>query len=385
MDPLLSWRDEFPILARTVHLINHSLGAMPRRTRTRLDEFADTWETRGVRAWEEGWWEMPVTVGNLVGRLIGAGEGETVMHQNVAVAQSLVLSCFDWTARRNKLVTDALNFPSNLYQYHAAPGMRVVKVPSDDGIRTPLEKLLAAIDEETALVVVSHVIFRSSAIQDVRAIVEKAHRVGALVCDDVYQAAGVLPVDVRALGIDFATGGSVKWLCGGPGAGFLYVRRDLWPSLKPWATGWMAHREPFAFSNEPIDYAPGAYRFLNGTPGIPSLYSAMSGYEIIAEVGVERIREKSVRQTGRVIALADAAGYRVNSPRDSQERGGSVIVDVPNGYEVAKELARRDFLVDFRPGAGIRIGPHFYNTDQEIDALFAEISQVRESLPAAVG
>jgi kynureninase len=384
MDELLRWRAEFPILEQTVHLINHSLGAMPRRTRDRLNEFADTWQTRGIRAWEEGWWDMPVRVGDLIGRIIGAGPGETVMHQNVSVANALVLSCFDWTARRNKLVTDSLNFPSNLYQFHehAGQGMRVVKVQSPDGIHVPLERLLEEIDEETALVSISHVIFRSAFVQDVAAIVEKAHAVGAMVCADVYQSAGVMPVDVRAWDVDFATGGSVKWLCGGPGAGFLYVRPDLWPSLRPKATGWMAHREPFAFSGEPIEYAEDAFRFLNGTPGIPALYSAMSGYEIILEAGVERIRAKSVKQTEQLIQLAEEAGFRVVSPKIPAERGGSIILDVPHGYEVTRELARRNFLVDFRPGAGIRVGPHFYNTNEELQLLVREIRTVLEAVAA---
>ena len=285
-DPLLEWRKEFPILGHTTYMISHSLGAMPDRARVRMMEYADTWATRGIRAWEEGWWEMPFTVGNLIGRIIGAGEGETGMQQNVSASQSIVCSCFDWRARRNKLVTDGLNFPSNNYIYHSLEraGARVVTVPSPDGFTLPVEHILEAIDEETALVSVSHVAFRSSYVQDVAAITRRAHEVGAMVVADLYQSAGTLPVDVRALGVDFATGGSVKWLCGGPGAGYLYVRRDLWPHLTPAATGWMAHEEPFAFDGGPIRYADSAYRFLNGTPNVPGMYAARSGYEIVNEI-----------------------------------------------------------------------------------------------------
>jgi kynureninase len=167
--------------------------------------------------------------------------------------------------------------------------------------------------------------------------------------------------------LDFATGGSVKWLCGGPGAGYLYVRRDLWPTLKPAATGFMAHEEPFAFASGPIRYADSAYRFLNGTPNVPALYSARSGYEIINEIGVPAIREKSIRQTARLIALADEAGIKVNTCRDPRKRGGVVTFDVPNGKDVTRELIRREILVDYRPGAGIRVAPHFYTTDEELE------------------
>ncbi len=369
MDPLLAWRDEFPILSHTTYMISHSLGAMPRRAVTRVNEFTETWAERGIRAWEEGWWEMPITVGNLVGAIIGAGEGEVVMQQNVSICQSVVTSCFDWSGRRNKLVSDSLNFPSNDYIHHglARQGARIVTV---DG---PIEDSLDAIDEETQLVSVSHVAFRNSYQQDLRAITQRAHAAGAMVMADLYQSAGTVPVDVRALGVDFATGGSVKWLCGGPGAGYLYVRRDLWDKLQPAATGWMAHEQPFAFEGGPIRYAHDAFRFLNGTPNVPALYSARSGYEIVNEIGVPAIRAKSIRQTQRLIELADEAGIAVNNPRDPSKRGGVVILDVQNGYEVTKELARREVLVDYRPGAGIRVAPHFYTSDDELERTISEV------------
>jgi kynureninase len=382
-DPLLHWREQFPVLDNTVYLISHSLGAMPRRTRDRLNEYADAWSTRSIRAWEEGWWEMPVTVGNLVGRIIGAGVGEVTMHPNVSICQSIVASCFDWSGRRNKIVSEGLNFPSNLYIHRQLEGLgaRVVTVPSEDGITIPQDKLLAAIDEDTLLVSVSHVIFKSAFIQDLRAIVKRAHEVGAMVMADIYQSAGTLPLNVRALEVDFATGGSVKWLCGGPGAGYLYVRRDLWPTLQPKVTGWMAHKNPFAFDSGAIDYADDAFRFLNGTPNIPAMYAARSGYEIVGEVGVEAIREKSMRQTALLIGLAEEAGFAVNSPREANQRGGTVSVDVPNGYEVTQELLRRDVLVDYRPGAGIRMAPHFYTKDEELEFAMREIRSI--TVPAA--
>lgn len=384
MDGLLAWRKEFPALDTVVHMISHSLGAMPRRAGERLREYAETWSTRGIRAWEEGWWEMPVAVGDLVGRIIGAGPGEVVMQQNVSTCVATVLSCLDWSGRRNKIVSEALNFPSNLYQCHAAGklGARVVAVPSDDGVGVPLDRLLRAIDEETLLVFVSHVLFRSSFVQNLAAITRRAHEAGAMVLADIYQSAGCVPVDVRALGVDFATGGSVKWLCGGPGAGYLYVRRDLWPKLEPRFTGWMAHKRPFAFETGAIDYAEDSFRFLNGTPAIPALYAASAGYEIVAEIGVQKICEKSLRQTARLIQLAEEAGFRVNGPRDPAERGGTVVIDVPDAAEVTRELLRRNFLVDHRPGAGIRVAPHFYTNDEEVDLTIREMRAIvrKESL-----
>lgn len=367
-DPLLVWRKEFPILASTTYMISHSLGAMPRRTADALQQFANTWATRGIRAWEEGWWDMPVTTGDLIATLIGAGKSEVVMHQNVSICQWIVTSCFNWSGPRNKLVTDGLNFPSNDYIYYGLErqGARIVSVSSPDGMTLPLELLLDAIDEQTQLVSVSHVAFRSSYVQDLAAITKRAHEVGAMVVADLYQSAGCLPVDVRALNLDFATGGSVKWLCGGPGAGYLYVRRDLWDKLQPAATGWAAHREPFAFAPAPMDFAPDAMRFLSGTPNVPALYSARGGYEIINEIGVEAIRAKSLRQTQFLMDLADEADFPVRTCREPDRRGGVVILDIPWGKEVTKELARREILVDYRPGAGIRIAPHFYTTDEEI-------------------
>ena len=362
-------------------MISHSLGAMPRRAAHALQQFADTWASRGVRAWEEGWWKMPVTIGDLIASIIGAGPGEVAMQQNVSVCQSIVMSCLEWHGRRNKLVTDGLNFPSNDYIYHslARHGVRVVSVPSPDGMGLPLDLMLDAIDEETQLVSVSHVAFRSSYVQDLAAITKRAHDVGAFIIADVYQSAGILPLNVRALNVDFATGGSVKWLCGGPGAGYLYVRRDLWPRLEPAFTGWMAHRQPFAFEGGPIHFAPDIFRFLNGTPNIPALYAARSGYEIINDIGIGPIREKSQRQTQRLIDLASDAGLIVRSICDPKQRGGVVIVDVPNGKEVTQQLARREILVDYRPNAGIRISPHFYSTDEELDHTIAEIRSILEA------
>jgi len=377
-DELLHWRKEFPILDTTVYMISHSLGAMPRGVYSKLKEYGDKWATRGVRAWAEGWWEMPQTVGDKVGRIIGADPGTVVMHQNVSICQSVIISCFDFKGKRNKIVYSDMNFPSVMYVYEAqkSNGARIDMVKSDNGITVSLQKMLDAIDEETLLVPISHVLYKSAFIKDVKPIVEKAHSVGAKVILDVYQSAGTIPFSVKELDVDFAVGGSVKWLCGGPGAGFLYVKPELISELEPKTTGWMAHEHPFDFEIGEIKYAPDIFRFLHGSPHIPALYSAVSGYDIINAIGVEKIRQKSKRQTSYLVSLAEERGFRVTSPLDPEQRGSTITVDVPHAQAVTKELIRREFIVDFRPGAGIRISPHYYTKDEELELTIEEIRHI---------
>jgi kynureninase len=369
MRDLLDYRAEFPTLEHTTYLISHSLAPMPRRAEERLAEYARTWRERGIRAWGEGWWEMPLTVGDQVGRIIGAPPGSTVMHQNVAVAESVVLSCFSPADRgRNRIVYERGNFPSVRYLYQAQADLDVVVCEDDVG-------MVDAIDERTLLVPISHVLFRSGEIQDVGPIVRRAHEVGAHVVLDCYQSAGILPFDVTALEIDFAVGGSVKWLCGGPGNGWLYVRPDLAERLTPRATGWQAHARPFAFEEE-MEYAAGAARFLTGTPNVPAHYAATAGYDLIEEIGVARIRENSLRQTQLLIELADDAGFEVRSPRDAVRRGGTVTVSVPDFPAVHRELTERQILCDFRPDSGIRLGPHYFTTDEELRFAVAQVEEI---------
>ncbi len=369
---LAAYRDRFPILAETTYLINHSLGAMPAAAEERLAEYAHVWKTRGIRAWGEGWWTMPLEVGDQIGRIIGAEPGTTVMHQNVAVAEAIVLSCFRTVdPRRNRVVYEAANFPSVRYLYQAQPELEVV-------VCEDAEEIVAAIDERTLLVPISHVLFRSGEIQDVEAITRRAHEVGARVVLDCYQSAGIVPFSVDELGVDFAVGGSVKWLSGGPGNGWLYVRPDLILELQPTFMGWQAHEAPFAFEPE-LRYADSIARFLTGTPNVPALYAATAGYDLIEEVGVERIRENSLRQTELLIGLADAAGFEVRSPRDAARRGGTVSIYVPDFEAVHKELAERQVLCDFRSDAGIRLGPHYFNTDAELEYAIALIGEILES------
>lgn len=384
-DELLRYRPEFPILERTTYLISNSLGAMPRGVYDAMKGYADTWATRGVRAWEERWWMLAAEVGDEIGALMNAPRGAVATHQNVTTCQAVVASCFDFSGKRNKIVYTDLNFPSVMYFWEAqrATGARVHMVKTDDGIRVPTERLLDAIDETTLLVPVSHVIFRSSFIQNAKAIIEKAHRVGAHVLLDIFQSLGNVPVDVQALDVDFACGGVLKWLCGGPGVGYLYVRPDLGKKLEPKFTGWFAHQNSMAFEIGPIRYTDPPFRFMNGTSNIPALEAARPGLKIIAEVGIERIREKSGRQTARLIALADERRWNVNSPRNPQERGGTVSIDMPHSQDVCRELLKRDILVDWRPRAGVRMSPHFYNTDRELEAAMDTAEEILRDKAAA--
>ncbi|MBX6332627.1 MAG: aminotransferase class V-fold PLP-dependent enzyme [Gemmatimonadaceae bacterium] len=388
-DPLLRFRAEFPILERTTYLVSNSLGAMPRTVPERLAEYAAAWGERGVRAWAEGWWQMPVTVGDEIAPLIGAGPGEVAMLPNVTIAQAAILSALDYTPPRDTIVMTSLDFPSVRYVHDTLAtrlGARIVTVPSDDGIGIDTARLLEAIDERTRLVSISYVLFRSAYIMDVDAICRRAHDVGALVALDAFHAVGVIPVDVKQCGADFLTGGVLKWLCGGPGGCFLYVAPAVRDTLAPSLTGWQAHARPFAFEGA-MDYAAGAFRWLNGTPVIPALYAAVEGPRCVRRAGIEAIRAKSIRQTSRLIALADARGYRVSAPRDPERRGGTVAFDVPHGYEVAQALLARDIIVDYRPEAGIRVAPHFYTSDEEVESVVEAIDEIlaRESWRAFAG
>ena len=381
---LESWRSEFPILETCTYLVSHSLGAMPRRARTYLAAFADQWDRRGVRAWHEGWWETGCETGNLLAPILGVAKNTITMHQNATVAQAIVASCFSYTAPRNRIVLQDLDFPTNHYLFEgfARYGAEIVYVPSDNTVQAPIERLVEAIDDRTALVNVSLVLFRSSCLQEVRPVIERAHHVGARVVLDVYQAAGTVPLALADLGADFAVGGSVKWLCGGPGAGYLYVRPDLAPVLEPAVSGWAGHAAPFAFETGASRYAGDTTRFQSGTPNVPSLASARAGYEIVAEIGVTAIRERSLRLTRRFMDAAAKHGWRLNTPSADHERGGAVVIDVPDGARVADELIRRDVIVDYRPQAGIRLAPHFYNTEAEVDRAIetmAELTMARTS------
>jgi len=383
-DPLLRFRPEFPILEKTTYLISNSLGAMPRAAATALAEYAQTWATRGVRAWADSWWDMSVTVGDGIAPLLGAAAGTVSMLPNVTTASAVALSCLNYAPPRNRIVMVDGEFPSVRYVYESLAtrlGGRVVTVPSPEGqgLTADAERIIEAIDERTALVAISHVLFKSAFVLDIPPIAEKCRRVGALLLLDAYQSVGTLPVDVASLGADMLVGGVLKWLCGGPGGAFLYVRPDLRGKLEPALTGWMAHPAPFDFEPPPVRYRDDAFRFLLGTPAIPALYTAREGPRIIAEAGIAAIREKSLRQTSRLIALAEARGFRCSTPRDPARRGGTAAADFDNALEVSRELNARDVVVYYRPGVGIRLSPHFYTEDAELDRAFTVLDEIRQT------
>ena len=378
MDALDRYRDEFPILARTVYMISNSLGAMPRRTAANLAEYADTWASRGVRAWEERWWEMPLEVGNKIGRIIGAPAGSVSMHENVTTAHMVALSSLRLAGRRKRLVCSAMDFPSMVHLYRAqqAAGFELHVVPAEDDLSLSTERMIAAIDDRTAVVAFSHVLFRTSYITDAAAIAARARQAGAAVILDTYQSAGIIPVDVAALGVDFTVGGCLKWLCGGPGNAFLYTRPDRLKTARPSFTGWLSHQHPFAFDIDDQDVRDDAMHMMNGTPSIPAYYAAIGGLDIINEVGIERIREKSQRMTARLLALVDEHGFTSAAARDPNRLAGTVAVNVPDALEVSRTLKARDFVVDYRPPVGVRISPHFYNTMEEIERIMAEMASI---------
>jgi len=382
-DPLLRFRERFPILSRTKYLVSHSLGAMPEATREALAEYADLWASRGVRAWGDRWWMMSIEVGDIIAPLIGAPPGSVVMLPNVTTAEAVVLSSYEYTAPRNRVVIVDGEFPSVRYIYDRLArrlGAEIVTVPHDQsGLGFDLDRLLAAIDERTQIVPIGHILFESSYMIDVEAIAKRCREVGATLVLDVFQSAGIVPVDVTGWDVPIAVGGVLKWLCGGPGGSFLYVDPALRPKLEPSFTGWMAHANPFAFEPPPMRFRDDALRFALGTPPIPALYAAREGPKVLAEASggdMKTIRSKSLRQTQRIIDLADARGFDLRTPREPERRGGSVSVLMPHAKEVAFELNAEDIVCDFRPGAGIRFSPHFYTTDEELEIAFATVDEI---------
>jgi kynureninase len=378
-DPLLRFRPEFPGLEGCTYLVSHSLGAMPRAAADELARYGREWRERGVRAWEDGWWTLPADAGDELAPLLGAPAGSIVMQPNATLAAAVLLSALDYAPPRDGLVTTALDFPSLLYLMRGQRerGARLVEVPSADGITVDPDRLLAAVDERTRVVCISHVLFRSAFVQDAAAVAARAREVGALCVLDLYQSAGSVPVDLTAIGADAAFGGCLKWLCGGPGNGFLYVRPDRIPELRPRLTGWQAHEDPFAFDAGDHRPTEGIARFLHGTPAVPAMRAALAGIRIVKEAGVGAIRARSLRQTQRILDRCAAEGWEVNTPLDPERRGGSVVFRPPHHVATAREAVTRGVLLDHRPDAGIRLGPHFYNTDEEIDRamdLIAEIS-----------
>ncbi len=376
-DDLLDRRADYPVLSRKTYLINNSLGAMHRGVYDAMHAYADKWATDGVEAWRD-WLPYMTEVADLVGAVIGAPPGTTVMHQNVAALLAAVVSCFDFSGPRNRVVTTEMDWPGSHYLWteHARYGVELVVVPTDDGIGVDAQRVVDAIDERTQVVSISHVLFKSAYVMDVAPIVARAKEVGAYVVLDSYQAAGVLPFSVTDLGVDFCVGGSVKYLCGGPGNGWLYVAPSVVEELRPAVVGWFGHARPFGFEWSAVEFAAGVGRFAGGTPGVPAAYAAVPGYRAVLDVGLQRIRERSQSLTQPLLEGALERGFTVRSPHDPARRGGHVTIDPGDSERVHDELLARGFAVDHRPGVGIRVGPHFYNSADECAAVLDQMVDI---------
>jgi kynureninase len=365
------YREEFPTLASGIHLLSHSLGPVPRAVRDSMIAYCDAWEYHTSEdAWATSWWTLSRRVGDRIARILGGEPGSVQIQPNASLALATVASCFDFKASgRNKVVTSSLDFPSMEYFWDAQRqiGARVEVVPSPDDVSVPLERILEAIDTETCLVALAHTSYCSSYRVDARAIVERAHAKGALVLLDVYQSAGVVELDAAGWNVDFLIGGTIKWLCGGPSCGYLYVRPDLQRDLRPRLTGWVAHDSPFDFAQAPMRYAKSVRRFAQGTPSIPALYSAIPGLELIEAVGVPEIAAESERRTQFMIEFALGRGWTINTPLEKHRRGGTVMIGVDDAKTTAENLAEKRVFVDWRPRAGLRVSPHFFNDDEEIE------------------
>src|SRR5258708_3151982 len=362
-------RDEFPTLDSGIHLLSHSLGPVPRAARESMLAYCDAWENHTSEdAWATSWWELSQRVGDRIARILGGAAGSVQIQPNASIALATVASCFDFNASsRNKVVTTDQDFPSMEYIWEAKKqlGAHVEVVTSAGGFAIPLERILEAIDDQTFLVALSHSSYRSSSRVNAQAIVERAHAKGALVLLDVYQSAGVVELQAADWKVDFLIGGTIKWLCGGPACGYLYVRPDIQRDLLPRLTGWVAHDAPFDFAHPPMRYARSVRRFAQGTPSIPALYSAIPGLEIVESVGTKHIARESERRTKWMMEFAMSRGWTLNTPSQPERRGGSVMIGVPDTQAMVERLAERRVFVDAPPPPALPSSPPFFHTNQD--------------------
>lgn len=378
MTDLRAIREKFPAVKKHAYFMTNSLGAMPNTVGAALQRMTDVWVEKGADAWED-WVPLSSKVADQVGRLIGAPAGSVAMHLNVSSLMAMLLSTYDFKTKRNKIVYTEMDFPTLHYLADTwrGYGARLHMVRSRDGIGVDLQEFCDAIDEETLIVPTCHAFFGSSFLQDIGTITKRAHQVGAQVCVDLYQSAGAMPVDVTRWNVDFAVGGSHKYFCGGTGAGYLYVRPDHQARLQPRVTGWLSHRAAFDMRMDPMDWAAGMQRWMGGTPAVAPLYVAPCGYDVLEQVGLETIRKTSLAHTDRLIAGADRLGLEVRSPRNPAERAGCVHLNFKGVEKAQAALKERGFLVHYRTAyQGLRVAPHFYNVESEIDGLIEAIEEL---------
>ena len=398
---LLRHRDQFPLLGASVYLNTCSLGARSERSRRRLDAFIADWDELGARAWYKRWLGELDGLRADFGAVIGVPGPEISLAPNVSAALAVVASALDplhrgdratlsrleaagvaaGTAPRTRVVTTALDFPTVGHQWLArAPlGVETIVVPSPDGLSVPLEAFAEAIDERTALVATGHVYFTTGAVNDLRPLADLCHERGALLLVDAYQATGIVPTDVAADGVDVYVSGTLKWLFGGPGTAFGWVRPALHDALRPTTTGWFSSARQFAFAVDELDFAADGRRFEMGTPSVPSAAIARGGLELVREIGVEQLGQRTRDLGDLLIGLADEAGLVVRGVRSADERGGIVPIAVADPKPVVDALAADGIIVDYRPGV-VRCSPAFYNTEGEVRLL---VERLAEHIPAA--
>lgn len=376
-------RARFAGLDRNTWLVSHSMGAPPHAAREALERYHAEWADGGPEGAWPGWLDQARAIGDGIGAIIGAAPGTVALAPNVSVLQSALASSLDFrdAKGKNEVVYEALQFPSLAYVWTAweRAGAKTVRVPTDDNRTIPTERICAAITDRTAVVVLSHAYYQSGVLIDVPSIVARAKQVGALVVLDAYQTTGVVPYDVRQLDLDIVVGGSHKWLCGGPGCGWIYIRPELRTRFEPMVTGWFAHREPFAFEPPPIDYAKDQLRWATGTPTIPGYLVAKPGHDIIREIGVPAIRAHNIKLTTKLTEAALERGWQVNTPIKAEERTGWVGINVPNAEHILHQLIERRIYVDHRPGCGLRVSAHLYTTEAEMDHFIATMEDLTKT------
>lgn len=374
-------RDRFPTLAGATYLVSHSMGAPPLASRESLERYWNAWATDGPEAWEAWLPELGEIAGGIAA-LLGAAPNTVSLVPNVSLGQAAIASALTFGPDRDGVVMEALQFPTVTYVWSAWQkyGARIVTVPSDDGRTMSTDRICSAIDERTAVVALSHAAYVSGSLLEIDAIQARCHEVGAIFVLDTYQTTGIVPLDVSAQGIDVVVGGSHKWLCGGPGCGFLYVRPGLRDRLAPALTGWMAHAEPFAFAPAPITLARDTHRYNTGTPTMLGYLVARAGHDAIAEIGVPAIRAHNARLTTRIIEAALARGFTIPTPLEAERRTGWIGIDFPGADRATQALIDRRIFIDYRPGCGMRVGPHFYSTDEDIDVFFHALDEIARSL-----
>ena len=381
---LLEIRNEFPILKKCIYLISNSLGAVPSGTRAQLEKFYKMWSELGVSAWEEEWWDLARNMGAELAAFLKAQKQSVTMMTSSSQAHWVALSTQfnDRGGKRNKIVMTEHDFPSTLYAVKKIADfmnweVELVKHRGREGIEAG--EIARHIDERTLFVAVSHVLFKSAFVLDIKSIAEKARENGAITLIDGYHGPGAIPIDLTGSGVDFYIGGCLKWLCGGPGNAFLYSNPQSVQRYEPMLTGWFAHQTPFAFDLT-MKYTEDSYRFMSGTHPIPCLYAALSGLSIIKKVGIRQIRRKSLKMTDLLIRKARDRDFHVFTPMEHDKRGGAVSMGIPHAFQVKQALDAERIKVDFRKGGlgepdVIRIGPHFYNETSEIDVLFEKIDE----------